>query len=174
MFNKVQENYEDKKSIIIYFSRADENYGVGYIEKGNTEVIAEYIKELTNADIFKVERKTPYAKDYQTCIEEAKIEQNNNERPEIVNILSSIDDYEVIYVGGPIYLGLLPQPMVTQLEKLNWSGKVVRPFTTHEGSGLGSVPNQLKKICVGAEVKEGLAIRGSSVKNSKTIVEDWI
>ena len=58
----------DKKSIIIYFSRADENYAVGYIEKGNTEVVAEYIKELTNADIFKVERKTPYAKDYQTCI----------------------------------------------------------------------------------------------------------
>lgn len=43
-----------KKSIIIYFSRADENYAVGYINKGNTEVIAEYIKEYTNSDIFKV------------------------------------------------------------------------------------------------------------------------
>ena len=63
-----------KKSIVIYFSRADENYWVWYIEKWNTEVIAEYIQELTWADLFKVERKTPYAKDYNTCIKEAQDE----------------------------------------------------------------------------------------------------
>ena len=52
-----QENYKDKKSIIIYFSRADENYAVGYIDKGNTEVIAEYIRDLTGAELFKVDLK---------------------------------------------------------------------------------------------------------------------
>ena len=82
-----------KKSIVIYFSRADENYGVWYIEKWNTEVIAEYIQELAWADLFKVERKTPYAKDYATCIKEAQEEIDNDERPEIVNSLESIDDY---------------------------------------------------------------------------------
>ena len=46
---------KDKKSLIIYFSRADENYSVGYIDKGNTEIVAEYVKDLTNAAIFKVE-----------------------------------------------------------------------------------------------------------------------
>ena len=107
-----------KKSIVIYFSRADENYGVGYIEKWNTEVIAEYIQELAWADLFKVERKIPYAKDYATCIKEAQEEIDNDERPEIVNTLESIDDYEVIYIWGPIYRWQLPQPMVTQLEKL--------------------------------------------------------
>lgn len=69
---KMLENYKEKKSLVIYFSRADENYAVGYIAKGNTEVIAEYIKDLTSADLFKVEPKIPYAKDYNTCIEEAK------------------------------------------------------------------------------------------------------
>lgn len=64
--------------------------------------------------------------------------------------------------------------MVTQLEKLDFTGKIVRPFTTHEGSGLGSVPNQLKKICVGSEVKDGLAIVGSQVSSSKNKVENWI
>lgn len=164
----------ENKSIIIYFSRADENYGVGYIEKGNTEVIAEYIQNLTNSDIFKVERKIPYAKDYQTCIKEAKEEIENNERPEIVNTLNSIDTYDVIYIGGPIYWGYLPQPMVTQLEKLNWQNKIVRPFTTHEGSALANVPEQLKKICVGAKVLDGLAIYGSDVYNAKNKVEEWI
>jgi len=63
---------KDKKSLIIYFSRADENYSVGYIDKGNTEYIAEYAQEFTKADMFKVEPLVPYAKDYQTCIKEAK------------------------------------------------------------------------------------------------------
>ena len=163
-----------KKSIIIYFSRADENYAVGYIEKGNTEVIAEYIQELTWAEMFKVERKIPYAKDYNTCIKESKIENDNDERPEIVNTLDSIDDYEVIYVWWPIYWWQLPQPMVTQLEKLNWEWKIVRPFTTHEGSWLASVPSQLRSICKWAEVLEWLAIRWSSVYDAKPSVEKWL
>jgi len=163
-----------KKSIVIYFSRADENYGVWYIEKGNTEVIAEYIQELTWADFFKVERKIPYAKDYATCIKESKIENDNDERPEIVNTLESIDDYEVIYVWWPIYRWQLPQPMVTQLEKLNREWKIVRPFTTHEWSGLASVPGQLKNLCKWAEILDWLAIRGSEVYEAKEIVKNWL
>ncbi len=165
---------KDKKSIVIYFSRADENYGVGYITKGNTEVIAEYIRDLTGAELFKVERKKPYAKEYNTCIKEAQIEQERNERPEIVKELPSIDQYEVVYIGAPVYWGVLPQPMLTQLEKLNWQGKIIRPFTTHEGSGLGNIPNQLKSICAGGQVLSGLAIRGSTVHQAKDKVEEWL
>ena len=161
------------KSIVIYFSRADENYGVGVVDKGNTEIVAEYIKEITNADLFKVERKVPYAKDYQTCCDETKEEQINNERPELINYLESIDDYDVIYIGSPIYWGTMPQPMFTQLEKLNFEGKIVKPFTTHEGSGLGNVVSDLKKICVRADIKDALAIKGTNAKNSKEIVEKW-
>ena len=162
------------KSLIIYFSRADENYAVGYIEKGNTEVIAEYIRDITGADMFKVERKIPYSKDYYTCIKESQIEQQRNERPELVRELDSIDSYDIIYVGAPIYWGTMPNPMFTQLEKLNWQGKIVKPFTTHEGSGLGNVVSDLKKICVGATVESGLAIRGASVHTSRDMVEHWV
>ena len=164
----------NRKSLIIYFSRADENYSVGYINKGNTEVIAEYIQQFTGADMFKVERKVPYSKDYNTCIRESQLEQHRNERPELKRTLESIDQYDTIFVGSPIYWGTMPNPMFTQLEKLNWHGKVVRPFTTHEGSGLGSVVEDLKSICKGAIVERGLAIRGSSVNSSKSKVEAWI
>ena len=177
LFGGNKENYKDKKSLVIYFSRADENYFGGsmkYIEKGNTEVIAEYIRDIVAADMFKVERKIPYSKDYMTCIEEAKKENNTGARPELVSYLDNINDYEVIYIGGPVYWGVLPAPMVTQLEKLDFTGKIVRPFTTHEGSGLGSVPNQLKKICKGADIKEGLAITGSQVSSAKSKVENWV
>ena len=174
LFGGNKENYKDKKSLIIYFSRADENYSVGYITKGNTEVIAEYIKEFTNADMFKVERKIPYSANYTKCTEESAEEQRINARPELVNYLENISEYEVIYIGGPIYWGTLPNPMFTQLERLNWNEKIVRPFTTHEGSGLGNVVSDLRKICAGAEVKEGLAIRGASVRSSRNKVEEWI
>lgn len=177
LFASKKETYKNKKSLVIYFSRADENYFGGtmiYIEKGNTEVIAEYIRDLTGADMFKIERKVPYSKDYMTCIEESKQENNTSARPEIVEYIDSIAKYEVIYIGGPVYWGLLPAPMVTLLEKLDFTGKIVRPFTTHEGSGLGNVPNQIKKICKGADVKDGLAITGSMVSSSKDKVENWI
>ena len=85
LFNVNKKNYKDKKSLIIYFSRADENYTAGNITKRNTEVIVEYIKEITNADIFKVERKVPYSANYKICTEESAEEQRTNARPELVN-----------------------------------------------------------------------------------------
>lgn len=167
---------KDKKSIIIYFSRADENYFGGemrYVDKGNTEVIAEYIKDIVGADIFKVEPLNPYPADYMECIEEAKVRTREHNAPIKENI-PDISSYEVIYIGSPIYWGGMPEELFTALKGLNYSGKTIRPFTTHEGSGLSGVPRQLKEICNGAEVLDGIAINGSQVNNSKQKVEDWV
>ena len=162
-----------KKSIIIYFSRADENYAVGYINKGNTEVIAEYIKEYTNSDIFKVEPLNSYPVSYMDCIEEAKKRTMEHNAP-IKEKIPDVSLYDVIYIGSPIYWGGMPEELFTALKGHDYNGKIIRPFTTHEGSGLSGVPIQLKEICVGAEVLDGLAIVGSSVNDSKKKVEDWI
>ena len=144
-----------------------------YVDKGNTEVIAEFIRDVTGADIFKVEPLNPYPADYMECIEEAKVRTKEHNAPIKENI-PDISEYEVIYVGSPIYWGGMPEELFTALKGLDYSGKVIRPFTTHEGSGLSEVPRQLKEICVGAEVLDGLAIVGSQVNNSKKKVEDWI
>lgn len=162
---------KDKKSLIIYFSRADENYAVGYVDKGNTEIVAEYVKELTGADMFKVEPLVPYAKEYQTCIEEAKERIGN---APIKNTLSDISEYEVIYIMSPIYWGTYAPEVETALKNLNFDGKTIRIVTTHEGSGLANVPNDVKRICVGANVADSLAIRGKDAKNSKKTIEDWV
>ena len=178
--NKTQNeiiNYANKKSLVIYFSRINENYINGelkFIDKGNTEVVAEYIKEIIGAELFKVERKIPYSAKYNECLEESKKENNKGEKPELSHYLENIDDYDVIYIGGPVYFGVLPAPMVTQLEKLNFKDKIVRPFTTHEGSGLGTVPFQVKKLCEGALIKDGLAVKGSDVYTAKEKVEKWV
>ncbi len=161
------------KSCIIYFSRADENYAVGYLKKGNTEVVAEYIRDLTGSKIIKIEPLIPYAKDYHTCIQEAKERQVNHQAP-ILKEVGDISSYSVIYIGSPVYWGVMPEKMVTALKDLDWTGKIVKPFVTHEGSGLGSIPNQLRSICKNAEIKDGLALQGSMVHSLKSKVENWI
>lgn len=168
------ESYKDKKSLVIYFSRADENYSVGYITKGNTEVIAEYIKDIINADLFKVEPKNSYSKDYDTCIKEAKERQTSHNAP-IIESVPNINNYEVIYIGAPVYWSYMPEEMVTALKDIDFTNKIIRVFTTHEGSGLGSIPTQVKQICKGAQVlDDSIAIYGSHVNTSKDEIEKWL
>ena len=160
------------KSLIIYFSRADENYSVGYIDKGNTEYIAEFVQELTGADMFKVESAVPYAADYKTCIEEAKKRIGN---APIKEKLTDISAYDTIYIMSPIYWGTYAPEVETALEGLDFTGKMVRVVSTHEGSGLASMPSDVKRMCKGATVDtKGLAIRGSQAKNAKKTVADWL
>ena len=160
------------KSLIIFFSRADENYSVGYISKGNTEYIAEFVQELTGADMFKVEPEVPYAADYKTCIEEAKKRIGN---APIKEKLTDISDYDTIFVMSPIYWGTYAPEIETALEGVDFTGKRIRVVSTHEGSGLASMPSDVKKMCKGAEVDmNGLAIVGSQAKNSKQKVAEWV
>jgi flavodoxin len=160
------------KSLIIYFSRADENYAVGYIDKGNTEIVAEYVQELTGADMFKVEPAVPYSKDYNTCIQEAKQRVDN---APIKEKLTDISAYDTIFVMSPIYWGTYAPEMETALTGLDFAGKTVRVISTHEGSGLASMVSDVKRLCVGADVqKNGLAIKGSQAKKSKQKVADWL
>lgn len=161
------------KSLIIYFSRADENYGVGYIDKGNTEIVAEYIKELTDSDIFKVEPAIPYAKDYDTCIKEAKDRINTHNAP-VLSKVHDISEYEMIYIGSPIYWSYMPEELVTAIKDLDWNGKNIKLFTTHEGSGLGEIPSQINVVCKGANLVNTIAIQGVQAKNSKSILAEWV
>jgi flavodoxin len=164
-------------SLVIYFSRSGENYFGGNlknIEKGNTEVIAEYIQEFTCADLFKVESAVEYPEDYMECIAVAKKELEDDARPEIKKSFKDISSYDTIFIGFPNWWGTLPMPMFTQLEQLDFTGKTVKAFVTHEGSGFGSSEKDLKKLCAGAEIKNGLSIPGADVYDVKDTVKVWI
>jgi flavodoxin len=164
-------------SIVIYFSRSGENYFGGElkdIEKGNTEVIAEYIQEFTGADLFKVEPEVEYPQDYMKCIDIAKKELEDDARPALRQTLESIDEYDTVYIGFPNWWGTLPMVMFTQLEQLDFTGKTVKPFVTHEGSAFGSSLKDLAKLCSGAEITKGLSVPGANVYDVKDKVEVWI
>lgn len=165
------------KSIVLYYSRAGENYSGGKIvdlTTGNTAVAAKYIHDITGADLFEIKPVTPYPSDYEKCTDVAKQELHDNARPDVKNTPGDLSKYNTIFIGGPIWWGTYPMPMFTVLEQIDWSGKTVVPFSTHEGSGLGNVMRDMKHVCAGADVKSGLAIYGSNVASSKPDIEKWI
>ena len=165
------------KSLILFFSRAGENYtneGLKSIDIGNTEVIANYIKEFTDGDIFKMEPLNEYPLDYMKCTELAKEELNDDARPELKEYIEDISEYDIIYLGFPNWWNTMPMPVWTQLEKLDFNGKTIKPFVTHEGSGFGKSESDIKKICLGAKLAKGLSIQGSFVADSKAKVKHWV
>lgn len=164
------------KQLVIYFSHTGENYmsdGIRNIEKGNTEIVAEMIQQLTGADLFKIEPINDYPYHYQECCDLAKEELENNVKPEIKHQIDNIENYDVIYIGGPVWWGRYPRVIITAIENLDFEGKIIKPFTTHEGSGLGSIMQDITECCVGADIRPGIAIRGSQVNQAKEIVESW-
>ena len=165
------------KTLIAFFSRADENYFGGamrYVKVGNTEIVANIIKDLTGADTFKIEMKDPYSPVYMTCIDEAKEDLRTGARPELVSMPESIDEYDTMVLAYPNYWGTMPMAVFTFLEHFDFSGKAILPLCTNEGSGMGSSERDIRRTCPGAEVKKGLAITGSAAANSKSSVERWL
>lgn len=163
------------KVLIAYFSRAGENYKVGYVKVGNTAVMAGYIHErLSGSDIFKIEPVVPYPDKYDECTEVAKKEQRENARPAVKTHIADINKYDAIYIGYPIWWGTMPQIMFTFLEEYDLSGKTIIQFCTHEGSSFGRSVNDLKKKCPKSNFLDGLAVRGSDVKKAQKEVNAWI
>lgn len=163
--------------LVAFYSRADENYVNGMIKKldvGNTEVVAGIIRELTDASIFKIEQIQAYSKDYNECIAQAQADQQRDARPELESYPATLDNYDIIYLGFPNYWGTMPMAVFTFLEHFDFSGKVIIPFCTHEGSGMGNSIKDIKNLCPGAKVGEGLAIQGCNVKKAKKDIEKWI
>ena len=163
--------------LIAYFSRAGENYRNGdviFLEEGNTEVIAKKIAVISDGELFQIKQTVPYSDDYQTCVDESKEDKAKNARPELVDCIASIDEYDIIFLGYPNYWGSLPMCVMTFLEKFDFTGKKIYPFCTHEGSGFGHSINEIKNICPGANVGSGLSVIGSEAQDYNVAVRNWV
>lgn len=167
----------DMKALVVFFSRADENYFGGqlkYIEVGNTEIAAKQVSELLDADLLKLEMKTPYSAQYKECVQEAKKHYEENARPELVGLPETIEEYDTIILGYPNYCGTIPMPVATFLEAYDFKGKKILPFCTNEGSGMGRSEMDIRKICPSAKVENGLSIRGSQAAQAGESIQKWL
>ncbi len=162
------------KTLVVFFSHAGENYSVGNIEVGNTKIVADYISEITGAEQFEIVADKDYDMPYMELIEVAKQEANNGELPAIAGGLEHLDQYDTVFIGGPVWWGTYPQVMFTFFRDYDLNGKTIIPFTTHEGSGLASCVDDVKEAYPNAVVKPGFAIYGHEVRSGRAKVEKWL
>ena len=178
--NTDQNTENSKKILIAYFSRPDENYNVGNVEVGNTEIMAGFIKDYLGdkANTFKIDPVKPYPANYKECTEVATEELKSNARPEFKNVDSlNLDNYDTIFIGYPIWWGDVPMIINTFLEKYDFSGKTIIPFNTHEGSGNSGTYSSIKNKMSSSTVNtNGLAITGKTARqeSSRSTVENWL
>jgi flavodoxin len=157
--------------LVAYFSQAGEQYNVGVVEKGNTQIVAEMIAEETGADLFHIERKEAYPEKLSELLPVAQDEQKNSARPELSADVEGWDQYDTVFLGYPIWWGDMPMPVYTFLESHDFSGKTVIPFDTNGGSGLADTVDAIAKACSGAAVQDGLAITGTDAQNNQDKVK---
>lgn len=153
----------ESDTLVVYFSRT-----------GNTEKIAEYLIELTDADSYVIEAAVPCTDDdiqYQDDNCRANKEQNDKTvRPEIANPISSIDSYDTIFLGYPIWWGQEPRIIDTFLESYDFSDKTVIPFCTSGSSGIETSEKNISELVSIGNQLEGKCFPASATKDD---VKAW-
>ena len=167
---------DQSKAIIIYFSRAGENYDVGRVDEGNTKMIVNYLEEVTDMQIYQIVPTTSYPEGYQDTLNAVQTERSSNARPSIKDPITDISKYDTILLGYPIWYTNLPNIVKTLLESLNLEGKTIYPFNTHEGSGVGNSISDIKSLAPKAIVKDGFPLKGSYARktDSHKDIRDWL
>lgn len=150
-----------KKVLVAYYSYS-----------GNTKAAAEKIQKLTNADIFEIVPKNPYPTGYNAVVEQAKKEKNDNILPELKENIKNLSDYDVIFIGTPVWWYTAAPVVKSFIAKNNFDGKTIAPFCTHGGGGASSTYSDIKKLAPKATVTEGFATYERTA--DEKAISDWI
>ena len=155
------------KALVVYFSAT-----------GNTKAVAETLAGLQEADTYEIVPEEPYTDEdlnYNDQTTRATAEQNDPDaRPAISGSIENLEQYEVIYVGFPIWWGDMPRILYTFFDTYDFSGKTIAPFCTSGGSGLSGTPGTIAEMETGATVLDGLHISDSSADNAESAVAEWL
>lgn len=155
------------KVAVVYFSKT-----------GNTQFLAQEISRLSGGTLIEVKTVEPYPENYRATTRKAKIEQEENARPEIT-MSGSIEDADYVFIGYPNWWGTLPMALFTYLEQVSTANKTIIPFCTHEGSQLGRGPRDIRRLCPSSTILAGYAQRGGDlelVKSSRSVnaLHQWL
>jgi flavodoxin len=141
---------------------------------GNTLAVANRVAEDLQADLFRIEPAVPYTSDYDEMLRVAQDEQVSKALPRIAAGVPDWDRYSTIYLGFPTWWGHLPQIVRSFLAEHDCSGRVVYPFNTNAGSGFASCLSDISDACPGADVRDGLSLRGDGVSSSTAEIDAWV
>lgn len=155
---------EGTKVLVAYFSAT-----------GTTEGVAEHIANGLNADIYEIVPEDPYTDadlNYNDNNSRTTIEMNDpSARPAISSSVDNMDQYDVVFLGYPVWWGEAPRIVSTFMESYDFSGKTIVPFCTSGGSGMGSSATNLEQLISGATWLDGQRLNGS---DSQDTVMEWV
>ena len=161
---EAETNTETSNSLVVYFSAT-----------GNTKAVAETLAEMQGADLYEIIPEEPYTDedlDYSDRSHRATAEQDDaNARPAISGGIDNIVDYDVIYVGYPIWWGDMPRILYTFFDTYDLAGKTIAPFCTSGGSGLSGTPDVIAELEPEATVLDGLHTSSSGAESD---LAEWI
>ena len=162
--NTDNQDVQDHKVLVAYFSAT-----------GTTKGVAEHIANGLNADIYEIVPEDPYTEadlSYNDNNSRTTIEMNDpNARPAISGSVENMEQYDIIFVGYPIWWGEAPRIVSTFMESYDFSGKTIVPFCTSGGSGIGSSASNLERLTSGATWLDGRRLNGS---DSQDTVMEWV
>ena len=155
------------KTLVAYFSAS-----------GVTAKVADKLADALGADIYEIRPETPYTKadlNWMDKNSRSTIEMNDKTiRPAIADKNARIDEYNTIFLGFPIWWYVAPTIINTFLESYDFSGKKLCPLITHGGSGFSNSLKDIKRLCPGANMTEGLAVNGDNAATCDRDVEKWL
>ncbi len=141
---------------------------------GNTEYVAKVIQQTIGGDLFRIETVEEYPLDHDPLVDQAAEEQDEGKRPELLNHVENMEQYETIILGFPNWWADLPMPVYTFLEEYDLGGKTIIPFVTHGGSGFSGTVRTISGLQPDARVSEDtLSLSRNSVADSEEEVVSW-
>ena len=162
--NPTPEPGTDGRALVVYFSCTNTTKGV-----------AEHIASVTESGMYRIEPEEPYTSadlNYNNSSSRANREQNDpSARPAIAGSLENLSDYDIVFLGYPIWWGKAPKIIFTFLESYDFAGKTIVPFCTSHSSGIGSSDTDLHALAAQATWMQGRRFGGNA---SESDVREWI
>lgn len=179
---------EAPRILIAYFTWADNTVvedpsavdvdattSASVLAPGNAAKIADWIQQEVGGDLFSIVVEDPYSSDYDECLDRAADEKADNARPALVNHVSNMEKYDIVFIGFPNWWYTLPMPVLSFVDEYDFSGKTIIPFCTHGTGGLSSTIRDLTAALPDdVTILDAIGVYRPDVDSSRPAVREWI
>ena len=178
------ENMDPSRILVAYFSWADNAVleddvdavtSPSVIPPGNVQQLAGWVQDETGGDLFTIRVTDPYPSDWDECLDRAHQEREEDARPELVENVEDLDQYDVIFLGYPNWWYGVPMPLLTFLENNDLSGKQVYLFCSHGTGGLANSVEIITDAADGADISDNIFdCYEEDASGSQGEIQNWI
>lgn len=141
---------------------------------GSVEYLAQLIQQNTGADMVRIQTSAPYPGNFDDLAEQANKERQQGERPQLSTDIKNFDDYDIVFIGYPIWWYQMPMPMYSFFDKYDFKGKTLIPFSSHGGSGWSGSLSVIKNMEPEATMITGFSVSRERSANSAGDVRSWL